>query len=63
MEISHAGSEVTKAMTLGGSKADEVNLAQVSFTVHKSGDYTVCVMFSSRHIKGSPFTKKFEAGM
>ncbi|XP_053395047.1 apoptosis-resistant E3 ubiquitin protein ligase 1-like [Mercenaria mercenaria] len=62
VEISHAGSEVTKTMTLGGSKPEEVNLAQVSFTVHKSGDYTVCIMFSSRHIKGSPFTKKFEAG-
>lgn len=62
VEISHGGSEVTKTMTLGGMKPEEVNLAQVSFTVHKSGDYTVCIMFSSRHIKGSPFTKKFEAG-
>lgn len=62
VEISHAGSEVTKTMTLGGENPEEVNLASVSFTVHKSGEYTICVMFSGRHIKGSPFNKKFEAG-
>ncbi|WAR20444.1 AREL1-like protein [Mya arenaria] len=62
VEISHAGSEVTKTMTLGGENAEEANLAKVSFAVHKSGEYTISVMFSSRHIKGSPFSKKFEAG-
>lgn len=50
-------------MTLGGVNPEDANLAQVSFTVHKSGDYTIAIMFSSRHIKGSPFIKSFEAGM
>lgn len=63
VQISHAGSEVTKTMTLGGVNPEDANLAQVSFTVHKSGDYTIAIMFSSRHIKGSPFIKSFEAGM
>lgn len=49
-------------MTLGGINPEDANLAQVSFTVHKSGDYNIAIMFSSRHVKGSPFTKKFEAG-
>lgn len=62
VEISHGGSEVTKTMTLGGINPEDANLAQVSFTVHKSGDYNIAIMFSSRHVKGSPFTKKFEAG-
>ncbi|XP_052269096.1 apoptosis-resistant E3 ubiquitin protein ligase 1-like isoform X1 [Dreissena polymorpha] len=62
VEISHAGSEVTKTMTLGGVNQEDANLLKVSFTVHKSGEYTICVMIGGRHIKGSPFTKKFEAG-
>ena len=49
-------------MVLGGENPDDANLAKVSFTVHKSGDYHICIMFSARHVKGSPFVKKFEAG-
>ena len=62
VEITHNGSLVAKTMSLGSVDPDHANEARVSFTVHKSGDYLVSVMFSTRHIKGSPFTKKFEAG-
>jgi len=62
VEISYAGSEITKTMTLGGVNPEDSNLAKVSFAVHKSGDYSIAIMFRARHVKGSPFTKKFEAG-
>ena len=62
VEITHNGSAVTKTMSLGGVGEDDINIARVAFTVHKSGEYHIRVMFSARHIKGSPFTKTFEAG-
>ena len=63
VEITHNGSLVAKTMVLGSVDPNNANVATVSFTVHKSGDYLISIMFSARNIKGSPFTKKFEAGM
>lgn len=62
VEITHNGSPVAKTMSLGSVDPNKANEARVSFTVHKSGDYLISIMFSARNIKGSPFTKKFEAG-
>ncbi|XP_061172830.1 apoptosis-resistant E3 ubiquitin protein ligase 1-like [Saccostrea echinata] len=38
------------------------NAIKTSFTVHKSGSYKISIMVSGRHVKGSPFTKRFEPG-
>ena len=42
--------------------AAAVNLARVSFTVHKSGVYSIAVMVGGRHVKDSPFTRSFQPG-
>ncbi|KAK3702762.1 hypothetical protein RRG08_042746 [Elysia crispata] len=41
---------------------DAINLTRVSFTVHKSGVYSIAVMVGGRHVKDSPFTRSFEPG-
>ena len=44
-------------------KDKNCNVVCVSFTVHKSGVYTIVAMVSGKHILGSPFSKEFEAGL
>ncbi|XP_071079014.1 apoptosis-resistant E3 ubiquitin protein ligase 1-like [Haliotis cracherodii] len=62
VEIMHAGVKVATSMDYGSVEPTNANLAKVSFTVHKSGEYKISVMIGAKHIKGSPFTKIFEAG-
>ncbi|GFR60823.1 ubiquitin protein ligase protein [Elysia marginata] len=45
-----------------GGKVEAMNLTRVSFTVHKSGVYSIAVMVGGRHVKDSPFTRTFEPG-
>ncbi|XP_076442500.1 apoptosis-resistant E3 ubiquitin protein ligase 1-like isoform X1 [Babylonia areolata] len=63
VEIVHQNAKVATTMEFGSDLPSDVNLARVSFTVHKSGDYVISVMIGGRHIKGSPFSKTFEPGM
>ncbi|ESO94312.1 hypothetical protein LOTGIDRAFT_215855 [Lottia gigantea] len=62
VEIMHQGIKVGHNMEFGFKEPDLSNMAKVSFTVHKSGTYTISVMIGARHIKGSPFNKVFEPG-
>ncbi|KAK7493478.1 hypothetical protein BaRGS_00015378 [Batillaria attramentaria] len=62
VEIVHQNAKVATTMECGSSNPKDVNMARVSFTVHKSGEYIISVMVGGRHIKGSPFTKTFEPG-
>lgn len=62
VEIMHQNAKVATTMECGGSDPKDVNMARVSFTVHKSGEYVISVMVGGRHIKGSPFSKSFEPG-
>ena len=52
-EISHAVEPSTLV------ESDE---ATISFTTRLSGQYTVQLKVSNRHIVGSPFTRKYLAG-
>ncbi|KAL5008817.1 hypothetical protein ScPMuIL_014398 [Solemya velum] len=62
VEILHHGVKVAAVMEVGGTEANTVNVARVSFTVHRAGEYQISVMIGGRHIKGSPFKKQFDAG-
>ncbi|XP_041353724.1 apoptosis-resistant E3 ubiquitin protein ligase 1-like isoform X2 [Gigantopelta aegis] len=62
VEIMHQGVKVATTMEYGSVEPTNANLARVSFTVHKSGEYKISVMIGARHIKGSPFSKFFEPG-
>jgi hypothetical protein len=46
----------------GGSGNNVTNIAKVSFTVHKSGQYRIVIMVAGAPMKGSPFTKTFLPG-
>lgn len=62
VEILHNGVKVAAVMEVGGTEPNTVNVARVSFTVHRAGEYQISVMIGGRHIKGSPFKKHFDAG-
>ncbi|XP_070180625.1 apoptosis-resistant E3 ubiquitin protein ligase 1-like [Littorina saxatilis] len=62
VEIVHQNAKVATTTEFGSDQPSDLNLARVSFTVHKSGEYVISVMIGGRHIKGSPFAKTFEPG-
>ncbi|KAJ8308581.1 hypothetical protein KUTeg_013455 [Tegillarca granosa] len=61
VEIFHKGTKVAYTKQLEKNDPDS-NTIKVSFTVHKAGEYRITIMVSGRHIKDSPFIKRFEAG-
>jgi hypothetical protein len=64
VEIVHQNAKVAMTTEFGSANRPEnMNLARVSFTVHKAGEYVISVMMGGRHIKGSPFSKTFEPGI
>lgn len=62
VEIVHQGIKVATTMEYGGPDPTSANIAKVSFTIYKSGEYLISILIGGRHIKGSPFKKNFEAG-
>lgn len=62
VEILHQNAKVATTIDLGSEEPCNANVARVSFTVHKSGEYSISVMIDGHHIKGSPFKKTFEPG-
>ncbi|XP_064603718.1 apoptosis-resistant E3 ubiquitin protein ligase 1-like [Liolophura sinensis] len=62
VEIVHQGIKVATTMEYGGPDPNSANIAKVSFTIYKSGEYLISILIGGRHIKGSPFKKNFEAG-
>ena len=64
VEIVHQNAKVATTTEFGGAQeAGNINIATVSFTVHRAGDYVISIMMGGRHIKGSPFTKTFDPGI
>ena len=62
VEIMHGTNKVALTAQHGGPDAGDMNSTKVAFTVHKSGEYKISVMVGARHIRGSPFIKKFKPG-
>ena len=62
VEIMHGASKIPPTVQLGGADPAEANTARVAFTVHRAGDYRVAIMIGAKHIRGSPFVKKFQSG-
>lgn len=62
IEITHEGVMVARTLEFASEDPQEANLVKCSFTVHKSGIYTISIMVGGRHIKDSPFTKVFLPG-
>ena len=62
VEITHGSSKIPPNIQYGGKAENEANKARVAFTVHRSGEYRISIMIGARHIRNSPFNKKFKAG-
>ncbi|OWF42185.1 apoptosis-resistant E3 ubiquitin protein ligase 1-like [Mizuhopecten yessoensis] len=61
VEILHRGVKVACTKQIEEEEGKS-NTVRVSFTVHRSGPYKISIMVSGKHIKGSPFTREFDAG-
>lgn len=60
---SSAARPSSKATSSSDGSSNHSNVAKVSFTVHKSGQYKIVVMVAASPIKGSPFSKTFLPGI
>ena len=62
VEVMQGTTQVPPTVQLGGHDPADMCTAKVTFTVHRAGEYRIAVMVGAKHIRGSPFTKSFQAG-
>lgn len=62
VEIMHGSAKIPPTIQLSGTDPADVNTAKVVFTVHRAGEYKISIMVGAKHVKGSPYIKRFLSG-